>query len=615
MLWNMKNVSSKSIMVFMISLLVSCGNQNANDSKLLDQFSGSAFFYYDVQDRKTMVENAFNAIQANYAPLDIKKVRLGLDIEAMKLEALLAEQKFEAISDSEPLRQAASNLSFLDRVQTTIAKFQDTHFTFRPVNPRPTLYMGIELVEVNGHLYIVASSDNVMRYNNDRFGTDAFTKIAFGDEVVEIDGVAPGQVVDHLVSFQRASSKDFARMRAVSAITERNYAYPSRSTQTWKIRNASGGEHTVEIPWYVSASERRLDAEHHLASLGFGPESQLEHVKKRLSELDGVEPDTVSIAIETGYWSQDAIKGTSDVKIWRDVDDNSRVVTTSIAEEGGRKIGVLQVFSYSSPNLKNPDSGDKVAFAHPIREFVKKLKADKIPLIIDLRDNGGGDPELAFELTSIIARSGASYAATTQAYKVTRRNRQMVESWNNGTAFDPANFNSDAIAVHYVQKAIQSRTSHTVPFVDRKPIEADSEVGGYDEPIVALIAPGCISSCDVQAMLLKSSGRATLIGSHANGTGAGSSSTNVFKKEVWKDEFQVISLSIPNLLFGLPGPSSDTFAFEDAGALMAMNSENRPVVADVQYVANLNDYLDQSSGWLKEATKIISSSTKKKTEE
>lgn len=65
-----------------------------------------------------------------------------------------------------------------------------------------------------------------------------------------------------------------------------------------------------------------------------------------------------------------------------------------------------------------------------------------------------------------------------------------------------------------------------------------------------------------------------------------------------------------NFLFGRPGESAETLAFEAPGALELLNSENRPVDADVQYDNQLEDYLDAGSGWLAKAFEVLATRAK-----
>ena len=110
----------------------------------------------------------------------------------------------------------------------------------------------------------------------------------------------------------------------------------------------------------------------------------------------------------------------------------------------------------------------------------------------------------------------------------------------------------------------------------------------------------CISACDGLAILLKVGHRATLIGTTTNGTGAGFIGDGVFEDVQWRDRYQVVSLRIPNRLFGYGGALGQ-HVFSDPNAFIDMNSENRPVAADITYDSTLSDVTNNSEGWYTKA--------------
>ncbi|WP_034722360.1 hypothetical protein, partial [Bacteriovorax sp. DB6_IX] len=71
----------------------------------------------------------------------------------------------------------------------------------------------------------------------------------------------------------------------------------------------------------------------------------------------------------------------------------------------------------------------------------------------------------------------------------------------------------------------------------------------------------------------------------------------------FEDRFHIFRTNIPNSLFGYPG-SDDTIVFGEDSAY-ELNSENRPVIADIEYVETFEDYKNDSSGWIKKAIEIL----------
>jgi hypothetical protein len=105
------------------------------------------------------------------------------------------------------------------------------------------------------------------------------------------------------------------------------------------------------------------------------------------------------------------------------------------------------------------------------------------------------------------------------------------------------------------------------------------------------------------SFLLKSSGRATIIGTHSNGTGAGFLSTGELNTK-WEDRLRVLETQVPNYLFGVPGTSIDQTVF-DENSVEKMCSENRPIFADVTYSSTMLDLARNNLGWLQKASQVL----------
>ena len=147
---------------------------------------------------------------------------------------------------------------------------------------------------------------------------------------------------------------------------------------------------------------------------------------------------------------------------------------------------------------------------------------------------------------------------------------------------------------------VAAHREYTSAFTLTDDIKASPDVGGYDQKMVALVTPFCISACEGMSTLLKTSKRATIIGTHSNGTGSGFIGSGPFEELVWQDRYKVMNLRIPNRLFG-PGGSVGTHVYDTPTAYADMNSENRPTVADVTYDWAIGDYTGKGLGWYQKA--------------
>ena len=249
-----------------------------------------------------------------------------------------------------------------------------------------------------------------------------------------------------------------------------------------------------------------------------------------------------------------------------------------------------------------------VDFFAPVTTFLKTLKADKVPLILDLRYNGGGDPLHSSRILSLVARPDAVYPDTTRAFRISRIIRQMMDSVDTRRPPVLEHYDFDTTAVAMVQQAIAEKKAYTAAFSLEDDIHPDQAIGGYAETVVALVGPQCISACDGLTILLKTSGRAQLIGSAANGTGAGFFDKGPYLPEGWQDEYGVITARIPNRLFGYPGlVGQHVYPADDA--YLTMNAENRPTAPDVPIAESLDDYLHGARDIFRTAITVIDQGT------
>jgi hypothetical protein len=104
------------------------------------------------------------------------------------------------------------------------------------------------------------------------------------------------------------------------------------------------------------------------------------------------------------------------------------------------------------------------------------------------------------------------------------------------------------------------------------------------------------------ASLLKTSGRAVLVGTQSNGTGAGYLSTSELNTQ-WTDSLRVFETQIPNHLFGRAGDPNVRIFGEDSA--LELDLENQPTMADVKYAPTAKDFSKNSLGWLEKAVETI----------
>ena len=580
-------------------------NQKANVN---DVFSGVTFNYLDRQDRSAIVTDFLTAVDAEYALLPLKAERIGLDFQKLKADALADEasvddvllnakdRKDPDLRERAIFRQAQSNMDFLDRMQALVSKFKDTHFSVEEKIPRPMIYNGLRFFRVQDKI-IVGSLENKLLGASAKLSGADFSSIAIGDEVISIDGVPVEDKITELKKYLGASSDEFSDSMAVRALTIRNFKYEKKNYVKIAFKNAG----TFKLPIFANIpndSMPRLDA--------------LAYFKKM-----EIPTDSASIGMTfdqtSRKWVDSALsfEGFSTRKLHLNLkgviemlgDDGTPAIRTGYYMSKGKTYGVLQLLTFATKNVK---IGDKqLTFLDAIRGYVSELKETELPMILDLRVNGGGNGNYPSAVLSILSEPKAQYASETYGLRMTHFSRQMQDSF----LFQelPGEDLSQGISMDdfkgMLSNSIDNGLQYSPMYTNGSSIGADAKVKGFNNRIVALVTADCISACDMMSILLKSSKRATIIGSHANGTGAGYRSTTTMNTN-WEDRFRMFSSHIPNFLFGMPGSDVEKMIFED-GSVSKLCSENLPTVADIPYSTTMLDVARNNIGWLQKAAEVI----------
>lgn len=582
---------TKMFALFLIALSLSF-SVLANDEK--DAYSGADFWYFDKTDRIKILNSLMDSIEIDYALLPLKESRLGFNFKELNEKILLAEEAIPVATDS--FEQARSNIRFIDRVRAYIATFQDTHFSVGPTTPTPVIYTGLKVTQVNGKILVTSLDSKILSYVAKRSGQAAFAGITIGDEIVKVDGKPVEQAMQELSKFIPASSKGYNTLRSVNGITLRSYNYPDKNYVDLTFAKGI----TLRFPWFYSSSgiDLRPDVNFFFKKLGYINDTSVQlnwdNVKKDWVESTptyaGYSPTTIQpILAETKDYTARS---------------SGLVIRTGYFTKDAKTYGVLQLLTFVEPKVKGPDGQEK-AFLDVVERFVLELKERNLPLIFDLRNNNGGNGNFPPAILGFLAEAGKVYANKTSAYKITEYMRQLQEPdfFREFPADDLSalGLTNDEFMTMF-QTTIRERAVYT-PMFSWNDITPSTLVNGFEQKIVALVTPNCVSACDNMSNLLKNNKRAILIGTHSNGTGAGFT-TNERLNTQWTDPRHVFSTTFPNYIFGLPGGAPGTYIFEKDSA-ERLCSENRPHMADVQYTTQWIDITSNNVGWFNKAAEIL----------
>lgn len=575
-----------------------------------DVYSGVKFQYLDLEDRLLIVNNFLKSVELEYAPLDLKEKVIGINFKKIKENAIARENAagdvtISAVDRKDPkvraavaLEQAQKNMEFLDRMQMLVAEFKDTHFSIYESIPRPVVYNGLLLTKADGKI-IVARMDKKVISRIEALGNTNLQGIQIGDEVVAIDGVSIQDKINELKPYISGSSEAYIESEAIYYLMIRSFRYPTKSTMT--ITFANGAKY--KIPYFAnvrSSDLPRLDAISYFNKVG-------------------IEVDATTTGLQydnsTGKWSEAGLsysgyrvsalgRNLKDIKEYM-TDSGSLGMRTGYYMQKGKTHAVMQLFTFSSTTLSQ-SADRKQSFMDAIREFALDAKENELPVILDLRSNGGGNGAYPAQLLSIFTEAGQYYGAPSRGIKMTTYARNL----NEPMYFQMLEGEDVSFGITYdelrgvLNDAIDERKVYPPMYNMTGVIPADYKVKGFDNKMVVLVTPDCISACDMTASLFSSSKRATLIGTHSNGTGAGYSSTGQLNTN-WGDQLRQLKSNIPNFLFGKPHSDILKNVYEE-DSVYELCTENKPTVADIHYSTTLLDVKADNKGWLMMAAEVLS---------
>jgi hypothetical protein len=581
-------------------------NNKIENGKTKDVYSGVKFHYLDKEDRIQIVKEILRAVEVEYAPLHVKEKRINLDFAKIKAEAMAAEESVASILLNSESRnnpelkakaadlQARSNMEFLDRMQLLIAKFQDTHFGIQERISRPLIYTGLRLRRVEGKVVLGSVEKKYLGMVSKLSNTD-LSALKIGDQILSIDGINVEDKINQLKEYINGSSDEFRDSTAVRSLTIRNILYPTKNYLTIEFKNAG----IYKLPFLANISKDqtpRLDALHYLKTVGI--QSDASTIGMTFDKNTRQWTDS-GLNFE-GYspWTlHNNLKG---LTVFND-DSGAPGMRTGYFMKNGRTYGVLQLLTFSTKKLTVGENA--LPFIDAIRNFILELKENGMPLVLDLRLNGGGNGSFPAQVLSLLLRENEIAGGPTAGYRMTSYIRQIEEpSLYQEIVGEDVSFGITMDDFKdMLDKTLDSRSKHT-PMFNYMPIFPDGKVKGFDNKVVALVTADCVSACDKMSSLLKTSQRALIIGTHSNGTGAGYLSNEELNTE-WTDSLRIFSTRIPNYLFGMAGDPETRIFGEDS--VYDLDLENKPTMADVLYAPTFKDMSRNNIGWLEKAVETI----------
>jgi len=587
------------------------GSKKIQSEAVKDVYAGIKFNYLDRADRLMILNDFLNSVELEYALLPLKEQRIGLDFKKLKQEArdaemaagdytlTAADRKNSDAREKIAFHQAVSNMEFLDRMQLVVAKFKDTHFGLSEKISRPFIYNGVRFIRVQGKI-VVGSLDKKFLAMVEKLSDTDLSAIKIGDEVAAIDGVDVETKINELKDYIAGSTDEYNDMEAVRSLTLRNFKYEKKNF----MRIAFKSGRVFKLPIFVNNSMQdtpRMDVITFMNRFDIPSDASSLGIVFDKATNKWVDSGAMAFAGYSVRNLKENLKGVTEM-----MDDaGSPAIRTGYYINKGKTYAVMQLMTFSTKNVKTANT--EMPFLDAIRNFAIDAKENDLQVILDLRINGGGNGNFPAAVLSIFTEADKLYGGPSRGYRVTQYMRNMEEQQNyQRVAGEDQTFGLTYDDLRNVmENALDEGKAYAPMYNVTGPIGADAKVKGFNQKMVVLVTPYCISACDMTASLFKASKRATIIGTTTNGTGAGFRSSSEMNT-VWTDPLRVFSTTIPNFLFGRPGADL-TQAVYGENSVSELCSENEPTVADIEYRNAPIDIVKGNLGWLQKAAQVLES--------
>lgn len=512
------------------------------------------------------------AVKEKYSLIDLKQERLGIDVEQI-LQGCARDELSIASNDRQ---------DFLDRAQLCVAKIQDTHFGGYARSKRPTVVTAILATNIGDKVYITQNSPlliaKIKAVDPDGTLQEMENILAPGNEILKIDGKPAIDAVRELLPYMNSSSPAFALSYAARTFFARSLKYPTKRTVSLDIQTAAGVKH-IALPWMAQVTAGNFDAQVKFKKIGFPLVNDLQwRYDPVLRKFEKNEEALWTV----GYTPTDPLfKDKATFVSYNDDSGRNGLRVGEVVIDRDHVFCYMQLQTFYSEKFTREGTKDGVPFFEPIEKFVASCEAKRLPLILDLKRNGGGNGDYPAKLLSILSPKGATYGGALAAFRITPSMIDLLTQEVDPSASGARTFDN-GMDLQTILDAFTDALNTHAPYTDIlywNDVTPNAKVGGYSQKIVAIVTPFCISACDMTSALLKNSGRAVLLGTGANGTGAGFWSSKTLDPEFQDSEGQ-LKFEIPNFLFGIQTKAGEAQRLP-YGAYKNLLMENLPTPTDV----------------------------------
>jgi hypothetical protein len=520
----------------------------------------------------------YRSLEGQYSGIAIKESRLGINFH----DHMLACVKREALTSDN------SRIMFSERMRECLSAFKDGHLRAGLFFERASVTLPIRTVPIGEKIFIGRLEAKFIQFYGKKTQSNPdLSGLEPGSELLEIDDRPVKEVADDLSKYMHYSSDEGRWKAAVEALSNRTYRYPETNFARVKVRARDGRVLQYSLPWMIEG-EGMPDSMIVLRNMGI----------PMLGPADGTTD-------ENGGANAEFLRFPTPQPLFFDDD------TIVLLGDDGKiqaRLGEIIVsksdsFCYvalleSTNHVLHRDTGARGELLDWLRPFLKRCESKSLPLVLDLRTNLGGDYQFPAAMASLLM---ASEQEMPKNFLSLRNSKYTLPGIL--TFFNSSNPNAPSTMPASVLESIQKGQDFTAPF-EGPPIHVDSVVGGFHQPVVALISEWCGSGCEILAGLLKASHRAVLVGTPTEGTGLGGLNFKGAPAGYFSDRFNLFYFQIPTVVFGILPAGRDVSSMTVSETLDA-SMENRPVTPDIRYDLTVDDLSNGRMGLIEAALQAL----------
>lgn len=550
--------------------------------------------------------NALNqALQTSYVGYKLKESLIGQSVGGIMSHC---EENAKRLPDK------VNTFEYYDFFRLCLAGIKDSHLNLKKMVGSPIVTTAISTVEyIDGHLYIARNRPQLIlkleELANVQIGTFANLLLP-GTEIISINDKTIYEAIQELSSYISSSSEQALINESVRNLFERTYNYPTSKEVRIKVRLISGAEEDITLPWLQwmrseNATDGSIEARLILGEKGILKSNQMstdEKLMKKSATIDFQFPLFKKMTQRLEY---------------EDI-NKSPILTTGVVETYKGQLCYIELASF---DLESDDLGHYKIFnadnehlvelnlMTELRNFLTKCEASKYSLIIDVRNNPGGNTQLASEIFALFTNSKDPVVSYARSSLFEVGNMSYLNGILNSIDGKKQNLKSILELEAYRRASVNQQSQGDWILTNY----LKWTQGVFNQKMAVLISANCISACEGFAQRFKQSKRAFVMGSASNGTGFGFSSWGL-GRTTFRDSLNLIEIEIPNNAFQFVDSSKYSeldWKMDDIqkAAILPFSQiplmENNPVQVDYEILYTKNDLMNRYSDYISKVIAIL----------